>query len=278
MNDIVQRVCPSCGTDNVAGVATIFGDANWPIKKCAACEFVYLEVAPVYERLVEEFAWEKTSASETMRRVKKEPILQAVSKLLKAFRNRWLKRDKLQILIRQFIPSGNVVDIGCAGGGALGNLDLKYVPHGIEISRALALIANEKVKSRGGYVVHDAAVPGLGKFPTDYFSGVLLSAFLEHEIEPKPLLSEVFRTLGPGGRCIVKVPNFASLNRVIRGRNWCGFRLPDHVNYFTPANLVKMCRQTGFEVAKFSLVDHLPTSDNMWIVIQKPKLTAAASS
>lgn len=278
MNDIVQRVCPSCGTDNVAGVATIFGDANWPIKKCASCEFVYLEVAPVYERLVEEFAWEKTSASETMRRVKKEPILQAVSKLLKAFRNRWLKRDKLQTLIRQFIPSGNVVDIGCAGGGALGNLDLKYVPHGIEISRALALIANEKVKSHGGYVVHDAAVPGLGKFPTDYFSGVLLSAFLEHEIEPKPLLSEVFRTLGPGGRCIVKVPNFASLNRVIRGRNWCGFRLPDHVNYFTPANLVKMCRQTGFEVAKFSLVDHLPTSDNMWIVIQKPKLTAAASS
>ena len=271
MNDIVQRVCPSCGHDNTTLAPTTFGDANWPVKACTACGFVYLEVAPVYARLVEEFAWEKTSVAETGRRIAKEPIRQSASKLLKAFRTRWLKRDKLQYLIRHFIASGNVLDIGCAGGGVLGNLDSKYVPHGIEISRALAAIAGEKVTPRGGYIVHDAALHGLRKFPADYFSGILLSAFLEHEIEPKLLLSEVCRTLSPGGRCIVKVPNFASLNRVIRGKNWCGFRLPDHVNYFAPASLVRMCRQTGFDIAKFSLVDHLPTSDNMWIVIQRPK-------
>jgi len=232
---------------------------------------VYLEVAPVYARLVDEFAWEKTSVSETNRRVAAEPIRQSISKQFKAFRRQWLKRDKLPYLIRRFIQAGNVLDIGCAGGGALSNLDAMYVPHGIEISRALALSAEEKVKPRGGYIVHDAAVLGLHKFPEDYFSGVLLSAFLEHEIEPKPLLSAVCRVLRPGGCCVIKVPNFASLNRVIRGKKWCGFRLPDHVNYFTPASLVRMCRQTGFEIAKFEMGDHLPTSDNMWIVIQKPK-------
>lgn len=57
---------------------------------------------------------------------------------------------------------------------------------------------------------------------------------------------------------------------MVRGKEWCGFRLPDHVNYFTPDSLVQMCQQVGFHIAKFSFADRLPTSDNMWLVIQKP--------
>jgi SAM-dependent methyltransferase len=271
MNNVICRNCPSCGEDNTASAPTIFGDETWPIKACGVCGFVYLEVAPVYERLIDEFAWEKTSASETKRRLTEEPIRQSVSKQLKSFRHRLLKRDKLPYLIRHFVAAGNVLDIGCASGGVLSHLDKIFIPHGIEISRALALIADENVKPRGGYVVHDAALHGLSKFPRDYFSGVLLSAFLEHEIDPKSLLTEVFRTLSQDGYCIIKVPNFASLNRVIRGKKWCGFRLPDHVNYFTPVSLVRMCRKAGFEIARFGIADHLPTSDNMWIVIKKAR-------
>jgi SAM-dependent methyltransferase len=269
MSNTVQRDCPYCGKDNTAYAPTTFGDNDWPIKACSACGFVYIEVAPVYERLVEEFAWEKTSAAETARRVSQEPIRNSISKRLKAFRHRWLKRDKLPWLIRRYVGPGNVLDIGCGAGGSISDLDQIYVPHGIEISRALALRAEQRVKSRGGHILHDNAISGLHKFPSDYFSGVLLSAFLEHEINPRILLMEVYRTLSPGGRCIVKVPNFASLNRVIRGKKWCGFRLPDHINYFTPTNLVGMCDQIGFRIERFALMDRLPTSDNMWIVIQK---------
>lgn len=99
-----------------------------------------------------------------------------------------------------------------------------------------------------------------------------MSAFLEHEIQPKELLNEAYRGLKAGGHCIIKVPNFASINRVVRSEKWCGFRLPDHVNYFTPENLVAMCQSAGFQIAKFTLADRLPISDNMWIVIQKPGL------
>ena len=106
MNNVVQRMCPFCESDNTAHAATIFGNATWPIKKCHTCKFVYLEVAPIYERLVEEFAWEKTSIAEKKRRVEKEPIRQFISSKLKILRQRYLRRNKLDHLIRRFILSG----------------------------------------------------------------------------------------------------------------------------------------------------------------------------
>lgn len=276
MRNVIHRTCPYCGQDNIDSAPTDFGSQDWPIKACHACGFVYMEITPVYECLSEEFAWEKTSVAETHRRVSQEPIKQLISKYMKTFRRRWLRRDKLPWLIRRYIAAGNVLDVGCAGGGVLSNLDPIYIPHGIEISKALALRAQEQTKSRGGYVVHDDALSGARSFPANYFSGVIMSAFLEHEINPLVLLGQVYRALVPSGRCIIKVPNFASLNRVFRGREWCGFRLPDHVNYFTPTTLVGMCKKVGFHVERFTIGDRLPTSDNMWIVIQKPSPACSA--
>lgn len=270
MHNIIHRTCPYCGQDNRQLIPTDFGNQDWPIKACHACGFVYMEVAPVYERLSEEFAWEKTSVAEAHRRISQEPIKQFLSKQMKSFRRRWLRRDKLPWLIRRYIAAGNVLDVGCAGGRVLSNLDRLHIPHGIEISQALALKAQEQTKPRGGYVVHDDALSGVRSFPADYFSGVIMSAFLEHEISPLVLLGQVYRTLVPGGLCIIKVPNFASLNRIVRGKKWCGFRLPDHVNYFTPTSLAGMCKKVSFHVERFAIADRLPTSDNMWIVIQKP--------
>ena len=71
-----------------------------------------------------------------------------------------------------------------------------------------------------------------------------------------------------GARLIVKVPNFASWNRRLRGDAWCGFRFPDHVNYFTPETLTLLLRETGFRVARFGVFDRLPTSDTMWLVAE----------
>lgn len=278
MRNVIHRVCPYCGQDNTNSAPTDFGSTDWPIKACKACGFVYMETAPVYARLSEEFAWEKTSAAETSRRISQEPVRQYLSKLIKTFRRRWLRRDKLPWLVRRYVAAGRVLDVGCAEGGILGNLDRIYVPYGIEISQALALHAQEKAARRGGHVAHGDALSGMRSFPDNYFSGVIMSAFLEHEISPTALLDEVYRVLAPEGQCIIKVPNFASLNRIIRGKKWCGFRLPDHVNYFTPASLAGMCRKAGFHVKRFTFADRLPTSDNMWIVIRKPGPAASTDA
>jgi hypothetical protein len=82
------------------------------------------------------------------------------------------------------------------------------------------------------------------------------------------VLSELHRTLAPGGVALIKVPNHASLNRRVTGRKWCGYRYPDHLNYFTPASLRRMAEACGYE-ARFGPTDRLPTSDNMYARLHK---------
>ena len=72
--------------------------------------------------------------------------------------------------------------------------------------------------------------------------------------------------IAPDGVLIIKVPNYGSVNRRVFGRRWCGFRFPDHMNYFTPESLVRLCAECGLGVRAFSWLDRLPTSDNMWLV------------
>lgn len=269
MPAVIHRACPICETDNAARPALPYGPAEWPLKQCARCGFVYLERAAAYEEMVENFSWEKTSRAETEHRTAREPVKQKVSDGIKRFRRDVLKREKLGGLITSYIAPGLVADIGCGGGKSLQRLSELYTPIGLEISRALAAEAQTRVAARGGRVVHGDAVSGMRSLPAGELTGIVMSAFLEHEIQPRLLFAEAHRTLRPGGRVIIKVPNFASWNRRFRQARWCGFRFPDHVNYFTPRSLSALARDVGFRVLRCRLWDRLPTSDNLWMVLEK---------
>ncbi len=268
MNKIIKRSCPACGTDNQDN-HHIHHQDEWKIKKCTQCRFVYLENSPVYESLIKDFAWEVTSKEEKKFRENREPVKQKISSVIKSFRKKYLRRDKLSKLINKHFAEGNVLDIGCSKGSVLHNLDQKYTPFGIEISEYLAKEGSKLLASRGGFVLHNNAVNGLKEFKENFFKGIIMSAFLEHEIDPLDLLTECYRVLDNNGKAIIKVPNYQSINRKTRGDKWCGFRYPDHVNYFTPSTLKKMCQKAGFSIGQFTFADRHPLSDNMWLVITK---------
>jgi len=227
---------------------------------------VYLENAPAYEELHENFAWEKTYQAERERRHREEPILQWVSRRLIDLRGFLAPRKKLFALTERLVPDGDVLDVGCSDARMLMRLGPRHVPHGIEVSAALARAAQSAVATRGGTVVHAAALDGLAALAGDRFSGVWMHSFLEHEMQPLATLRAAARVLRPDGRLILKMPNYASINRRVRGERWCGFRFPDHVNYFTPASLRRMVEHAELRVVQMNIFDRLPTSDNMWLV------------
>jgi SAM-dependent methyltransferase len=236
--------------------------------QCAQCSLVYLRNAPDYDRLVSEFAWEKSYPEAAANRNAKTPLLAWVGR-----KTRWrlsLLSPDLADRLRQIFPPGRVLDVGCGGGQTVPE---PFIPFGIEVSEALARQANVHMEARGGRTIHAPAINGIAQFPDAYFSGVILQGFIEHEKHPKPLLHEVRRVLADNGAVYVRTPNYASINRRVMGANWCGFRHPDHVNYFTPATLKKMTADCGFTLRLLSAL-RLPFDDLIKAILRKDVRTS----
>lgn len=265
----IHRTCPLCGMDNAMS-HPVSERGGWRLKKCGSCAFVYLENPPPYKDFEDQFAWEKTSANETAERKSREPILHMISGVVKKIRGRYIRPNKLGYLLAKFVSPGKVLDIGCGWGGYFNTLPSGYIPYGVEVSRELSALADQVARGKGGAVVHGNAVEGITRFGDCVFSGVIMSSFLEHESCPLELLRKSFAALLPGGRVVIKVPNYGSLNRWVRGDRWCGFRFPDHVNYWTSDSLIRALTGAGYRIVRFNFFDRMPTSDSMWIVAEKP--------
>ncbi len=276
----MKRVNPLSGLPTATRTLP-YAPAPWTLLECTETGMVFLENPPGYDALKQEFAWEVTSAAESAARLAAEPLAYRLSTAVKRLRSRWLKRNKMGVLIAAQLaraPQGELrlLDLGCGWGGLLGSVigglpaavGSRCIPHGIEISNELALIADAQMVKLGGRCVHSDAVSGLGHFDESYFNVIVMSSFLEHEIEPLALLRACRERLGPEGSVVLKVPNYACLNRHLRGARWCGFRWPDHVNYFTPRTLAELAARAGFAVRRMNFFDRHPLSDSMYAVLQ----------
>ena len=270
MTERNHRLCPLCSTDNAKTKPSVYSKDQWTIKKCSHCNLVYLENPPAYEELEEMYAWEKTSSQVAEEKAKKESALRRGVQVLERHKDRLIRRDKLIDLVKKYFPPGPVIDVGCGGGQVMARLNKKYTPFGIEVSRQLSNNAQEIAESRGGRVFCGNALLGLENFDKDCFTAAIMSAYFEHESAPREVLEKIMHVLKPGSPLVIKVPNYGCLNRIVTQKNWCGFRYPDHVNYWTPKTLKQIITATGFEIVRFNIRDRFPTSDNMWLIARKP--------
>lgn len=265
---LLLRNCPRCGTDNSTMRVLAYSWQQWRLRRCRACGFVYLENPPDYSSLSVDYAWETDDYAQRMRQ--EFPITRSISRGWRGIRRRLIPRpDKLARRVTAHVPPGRVIDVGCGSAGHLLALEPHYEIVGIEISVALAGEAEAHLAKRNGTVVNMPAIEGLAAMAPASATGVLMRSFLEHEHRPVTLLAQVARVLAAGGSVVVKVPNFACLNRRVMGSRWCGFRFPGHVNYFTPASLKEMVEDAGLTISCFGLFDRFPLGDNMWLVAHR---------
>ncbi|MEI9902360.1 MAG: class I SAM-dependent methyltransferase [Hyphomicrobium sp.] len=264
----ILRGCESCGCEICGSPASTvlptYSRQLWPVVECDDCGFVFLGKVPSYDALIEEFAWEKTfKAEKARRRISRFGWLDAVT--------RW--RTKAGHLIdhyrrrRALGLTGNVLDIGC--GGAC-RIPAGPIPFGIEISAGLAQQAAGAFSARGGNVIHAPAIDGLDVFEDRFFSAILMRSYLEHESQPRLVLEKAFRKLAPGGSVFVRVPDYGSINRRFMGARWCGFRFPDHVNYFTGRSLRSLAESVGFEYSRTNW--HSIFDDNIIALLKRPQV------
>ncbi len=259
----VERNCPACASPKSARLEK-YSHPDWDTVQCNDCDFVYLSEVPVYEALSEDLAWTVQFEKEKKRRRQKQPVVAWLDQ-----KTRWrlhMFRDDEWSYICDRIDGGNVLDIGC---GKANRIPDQFTPFGVEIEKAAAESADIEMRARGGRVVHAPALEGLAQFEAGMFSGIIMRSYLEHEAQPREVLEASYRILRPGGVIYVKVPNFGTVNRVVRGRDWCGFRFPDHVNYFTIGSMRRLARETGYAFQLRNNASRL-TNDNLHAFLTRP--------
>jgi len=226
-----KRACPVCFEQQPVPLPKL-SHPDWNTVKCANCTMVYLDEAPHYASLSEDMAWTKQFGKEAKRRKQKEPLIAWLDA-----KTRWrlhMFRDNEWDYISTYVKSGKVLDIGCGG---INNIPAQFTPFGIEIEKQAAEISHALMKENGGFVIHAPALEGIAQFEDAFLDGIIMRSYLEHEANPRQVLRACYHKLKPGGAIYVKVPNFGTINRIVRGVNWCGFRFPDHLNYFGVKNL-----------------------------------------
>ncbi len=278
----MECICPILNRSTEVD-ETGFDRDCWSLVRCRETGFVFLANPPDYSQLESEFAWEETSVEERGRRSLEEPIVSRVSTFAKTVKSiAYPRRKKIASLTLAAIQGRNqgdplhLLDVGCGTGELMVDIyhrfakaGRKVIPHGIEVSKRLALISEDRVAGLGGKVIFANAIEGVSGLEPGSMDVVVMHSFLEHECRPLSLLQQLRPVLSPNGRVILKVPNFACWNRIFRGRKWCGFRYPDHVNYFTPHTLGRLTQEAGFTVCRQNFLEKFPLSDNMYAILSK---------
>lgn len=141
--------------------------------------------------------------------------------------------------------TGRLIDIGCNEGRGLE----RYCASGFEVEgQEPNPVAAASARSRGFTV---ASAPLADFTPAAPFDVAVLSNVLEHALDPRDMLVQVHRILGPDGELWLSLPNARSALRSLFGAHWINWHVPYHITHFTTPALRCLLTDVGFEALSF---------------------------
>ena len=268
----------------------------WTIVECLETGMIYLENPPDYSQLVEEYAYEKSHAEQKEKRIRDERIVAYISKAVHGLMRSFVRRERIVTLYCRLLTEIHrkhgeqsplrLLDVGCGEGTKSRSVamflrerkGISVIPLGVDVSKQMAARANESLLPLGGKCINDSSIAGVNCIDDDSIDLVMMSSFLEHEMNPLGVLRACRKALRDHGLAVIKVPNYTCVNRKVRQKRWCQFCYPDHVNYFTPKTLRAMIQKSGMDVVRMKFMDTFPLNDNMYVVAQKRHLIGSVGS
>lgn len=229
---------------------------------------VFLDGELPYETQASDHDWLDEYNKERTHRKQRHPFLMSLSRSTV-----WLRPATNNRLLAHTLhrcTTGKLVDFGCGDGSFLALAAKHFDVIGIELSPRFAELARLALPDAPEKII-EGPVTEVAEhaLPSASFDVVTQLGYIEHEWRPLDALRAAHRVLKPGGVLVIKTPNYASWNRFIMGKDWCGYHTPAHCNYFTPKTLSRILREANFVPLPRPLADRLPTSDSLWLAASK---------
>ncbi len=139
-------------------------------------------------------------------------------------------------------PPGRLLDIGAGEGAFMEAMKRRgWDVSGTDVSAEAA----RRTSQRLGATIRVGPAEALA-FESETYDLVTLWDVLEHLHDPLRVLRRVRSVLRGGGRVLISVPNFGSLEARLLGSRWPHLDVPRHLGHFTAATLGAMLRAAGF--------------------------------
>lgn len=240
--DSLSDRCVACGGRTVAALCDVFDvrfgiDALYDIRSCQNCGMEQLQPMPGIDQLTGYY-----NAYYNLGGMRGSTYATArESFLYSGLYRAWLFLDG-DPSFHSLQGSGRLLDIGCnEGRGLLFFRKNGFNAEGLELNDVAAAMARSK-----GFVVYSGNLDDF--HPSQPYDVAVLSNVLEHSLDPRKMLSNVFGVLRPGGEVRISCPNSLSWLRRLFGRHWINWHVPFHVVHFSGNSLRRLLRESGFEV------------------------------
>ena len=222
----MKERCPVCGND---GFKPLYAQ----LVKCENCDFVTADVASSEQELLELYGPEYFRGDEYADYLGDKAVIQ------KNLR-RWLRT------IREYVPSGSLVEVGSAYGFFLELAQEYFQVRGYDVSEEAVEYAN--------------TVLGVTVQCQDFLSDDLLTAgsvdavatwdVIEHLEAPGPFIERSAQVLRPGGYLFLTTGDIDSWVARRQGRGWRLIHPPTHLQYFSRKTISRLLTLKGFEVVR----------------------------
>lgn len=225
---IAVEPCPVCGTETALPRFAVEGMESL-IVVCPECGLGRYAPQPTPDQIRGFYPDEYYGNTGR----KFEGVVESLVRLIAARQGRFLSRG---------LPKdARVLDVGCGRGVLLRAFaDRGFEVHGTEVSVAATQGADPRA------ALHVATSLGDAALPSRYFDQIVLWHVFEHLPDPRGTIEEIHRLLKPGGRVVIALPNFSSLQAKWTGAGWFHLDPPRHLYHFPVEALRQLLENTGF--------------------------------
>lgn len=147
-------------------------------------------------------------------------------------------------LIRQYLPSGKLLEVGCARGDFLRVAREYFTVVGVEPNEELATDAV-------AFAPIDQGV--IETHPYSDYDVAVTFHVIEHTDSPRRFLEAIAERVRPGGFVVVETPNIHSIPfRLLKSR-WRQF-IPEHYFFFDEKTMTKLMEDAGLKVERIARI------------------------